>query len=124
MDWNGAQLRDRRILIPAILVTSLANEDLRSRATPAGASIVEKPLLASRLFDSILELFLQSCHYNIIIIRRFILVRPATNSSGNAKSSVRPGRSRILFLLYAVEIIDKRKDALSNNDLGIRHLEP
>jgi two-component system, LuxR family, response regulator FixJ len=55
-----AQLRDRRILIPAILVTSLPSEDLRNRAAAAGVSIVEKPLLASHLFDSIREVFAKS----------------------------------------------------------------
>ena len=52
-----AHLRDRRILIPAILITSLPNRNLRNRAAAAGVSIVEKPLLGSRLFDSIREVF-------------------------------------------------------------------
>jgi two-component system response regulator FixJ len=48
-----ARLRDRHIQIPAILVTSVANENVRSRAAAAGVSIVEKPVLGNRLLDSI-----------------------------------------------------------------------
>ena len=47
------QLRDRRVSIPAILITSLPNENLRNRAAAAGISIVEKPVLGNRLLDSI-----------------------------------------------------------------------
>jgi FixJ family two-component response regulator len=52
-----AQLRDRRVLIPAILITPAPSENLRNRAAAAGISIVEKPLLGSRLLDSIREAF-------------------------------------------------------------------
>ena len=52
-----AQLRDRHILNPAILVTSHPNENLRNRADAAGISIVEKPLLGGRLLDSIRKAF-------------------------------------------------------------------
>jgi two-component system, LuxR family, response regulator FixJ len=48
-----AQLRGRDVLIPAILITPAPNENLRNRAAAAGVSIVEKPLLGSRLLDSI-----------------------------------------------------------------------
>jgi FixJ family two-component response regulator len=51
-----AQLRDRHILNPAILVTSHPNENLRNRADAAGISIVEKPLLGG-LLDSIRKAF-------------------------------------------------------------------
>ena len=46
-----AKLRDRHISIPAILVTSLPNENLRNRAAAAGISIVEKPVMDSRLLE-------------------------------------------------------------------------
>lgn len=52
-----AQLRGRDVLIPAILVTPDPSENLRSRAAAAGISIVEKPLLGSRLLDSIRQAF-------------------------------------------------------------------
>jgi two-component system, LuxR family, response regulator FixJ len=52
-----AQLRDRRVSIPAVLITSLPNENLRKRATAAGISIVEKPVLGSRLLDAIRDAF-------------------------------------------------------------------
>lgn len=52
-----AQLRDRHVLIPAILVTSLPNDNLRNRAAAAGISIVEKPVLGSRLLDFIRNAF-------------------------------------------------------------------
>ena len=48
-----AQLRDRRLMIPAILITSLPNEDLRRRAAAAEISIIEKPVLGSRLLDAV-----------------------------------------------------------------------
>ena len=52
-----AQLRERRISIPAILVTSHPNENIRSRAAAAGVPIVEKPFLGSRLMDTIRTAF-------------------------------------------------------------------
>ena len=48
-----AQLRGRDVLIPAILITPAPSENLRNRAAAAGVPIVEKPLLGSRLLDSI-----------------------------------------------------------------------
>jgi len=52
-----AQLRDRRVLVPVILITSLPNENLRNRAAAAGISIVDKPLVSGGLLDSIREAF-------------------------------------------------------------------
>ena len=52
-----AHLRDRNVLIPAILITPAPSENLRNRAAAAGVPIVEKPLLGSRLLDSIREAF-------------------------------------------------------------------
>jgi two-component system response regulator FixJ len=52
-----ARLRDRRILIPAILITSLPSGNLRKRAAAAGVLIVEKPLLGSDLLDAICKAF-------------------------------------------------------------------
>jgi CheY-like chemotaxis protein len=45
-----AQLRDRRISIPAILVTSLADENLRHRAAAGGIPLIEKPVFGGRLW--------------------------------------------------------------------------
>ncbi len=52
-----ARLRDHRVSVPARLITSLPNENLRNRAAGAGISIVEKPLLDSRLLDAIRHAF-------------------------------------------------------------------
>jgi len=52
-----AQLRERRVLVPAILITPAPSENLRNRAAAAGVSIVEKPLLGSHLLDSIRKAF-------------------------------------------------------------------
>jgi two-component system response regulator FixJ len=52
-----ARLRDRQVLIPAILITPAPSQNLCNRAAAAGISIVEKPLLGSRLLDSIREAF-------------------------------------------------------------------
>jgi two-component system, LuxR family, response regulator FixJ len=50
-----AELRDRHMSIPTILITTHPSQDLRNRAEAAGISIVEKPLLGSRLLDTIRE---------------------------------------------------------------------
>jgi len=52
-----AQLRDRQIPIPAILITANPTEILRNRAASAGISIIDKPLLGSRLMDAIRKAF-------------------------------------------------------------------
>jgi two-component system, LuxR family, response regulator FixJ len=58
-EMNGleltARMRERRISIPTILITTNPNEGLRNRAAVAGILIVEKPLLGNRLLDAILE---------------------------------------------------------------------
>ena len=51
-----AQLRDRRVSIPAILITSLADENLRRRAVEDGISLVEKPVFGA-LMDSLRKAF-------------------------------------------------------------------
>lgn len=48
-----ARLRDRRVSVPAILITSHPTAALSKRATNAGIAIVEKPLLGNALIDSI-----------------------------------------------------------------------
>jgi len=48
-----AKLRDRRDLLPVILITSHPTTSLRRRAADAGVCIVEKPLLGTTLFDKI-----------------------------------------------------------------------
>jgi len=47
------ELRERRILVPVILITSHPNASLRERALRAGVSIVEKPLLGNALIENI-----------------------------------------------------------------------
>lgn len=50
-----AQLRDRRVSVPAILITSHPNAAVSTRAAHAGIPIVEKPLLGNVLLDGICE---------------------------------------------------------------------
>jgi FixJ family two-component response regulator len=50
-----AQLRDRHIATPAILLASQATVSLSTRAALANIPIVEKPLLGSALVDRIRE---------------------------------------------------------------------
>jgi len=51
------QLRDRRESVPAILITSLADENLCNRAAASGISIVDKPLVGNRLSDCLRKAF-------------------------------------------------------------------
>jgi FixJ family two-component response regulator len=53
------RLRDRRLMIPAILITALPDEDVRRRAAAAEISIIEKPVLGSRLLEVIRKTFEQ-----------------------------------------------------------------
>ncbi len=46
-------LRGRKMLAPAILITTHARPEVRSRAASSGVAIVEKPLLDSILMDNI-----------------------------------------------------------------------
>ena len=48
-----AELRERRIATPAILIISQANDILRTRAARAQVPIVEKPLLNNALIETI-----------------------------------------------------------------------
>ena len=48
-----SELRERRISVPVILITSHPNAILRERAERAGVSIVEKPVLGNALIDNI-----------------------------------------------------------------------
>jgi two-component system, LuxR family, response regulator FixJ len=50
-----AQLRDRQVATPAILLASHATASLSARAALANIPIVEKPLLSSALVDRIRE---------------------------------------------------------------------
>jgi two-component system response regulator FixJ len=52
-----AQLRARKIAVPAILITSYPTAALSERAAKAGVAIVEKPFLGSALVDRIRDLF-------------------------------------------------------------------
>ena len=47
------QLRERKISLPAILITSQPSSQLVHRAGAAGVGIVEKPLLGNGLVDAI-----------------------------------------------------------------------
>jgi two-component system response regulator FixJ len=48
-----AQLRDRAVQLPAVLITSHPSQHLRRRASAANVPIVEKPLLGNALLDAI-----------------------------------------------------------------------
>lgn len=49
-----SRLRERQISLPAILITSQVNADLRKRATEAGFyEVLEKPLHDSSLLDTV-----------------------------------------------------------------------
>ena len=52
-----AELRDRHVSVPAILITSQPTPGLSRRAAMAGVPIVEKPLLGNALIDRIRDLF-------------------------------------------------------------------
>jgi FixJ family two-component response regulator len=52
-----AKLRDRRVMIPAILVTGHSSENLRKRAAAVGVPIVEKPFLGLHLVEYIRQAF-------------------------------------------------------------------
>lgn len=55
-----AKLRDRKISVPAILVTTHPSAVLRERAANAGIAIVEKPLLNGTLHDGICQILTHS----------------------------------------------------------------
>ena len=55
-----AKLRDREILVPAILVATHPSLALRKCAANVGVTVVEKPLLNSALFDGIRQAMTQS----------------------------------------------------------------
>jgi len=48
-----AELRRRRIAMPAILITTYPSPTVRERAAVAGAQVIEKPLLTEALFHGI-----------------------------------------------------------------------
>ena len=48
-----ARLRERKINLPAILITTHPSAAVRSRAASAGVRLIEKPLLSVALFQSI-----------------------------------------------------------------------
>lgn len=48
-----AELRHRRVGLPAILITTHPTEAVRARAEAAGVSLIEKPLLTGALFQAI-----------------------------------------------------------------------
>lgn len=50
-----ANLRDRKVQTPAILLISHPNAAVSARATKAGVAVVEKPLLGNMLVDRIRE---------------------------------------------------------------------
>ena len=48
-----ARLRDRKVSLPAILITTAPSAAVRRRAASAGVRLVEKPLLSDALFQGI-----------------------------------------------------------------------
>jgi two-component system response regulator FixJ len=48
-----AQLRERRVRLPAILITTHPSAAIRDRAASAGVRVIEKPLLSDTLFQGI-----------------------------------------------------------------------
>ena len=48
-----AKLRERRNLMPALLMTGRPNASIRKRALAAGISVVEKPVRGTELIDCI-----------------------------------------------------------------------
>ena len=48
-----AHLRERKVSLPAILITTDPSAAVRSRAASAGVRLVEKPLLSDALFEDI-----------------------------------------------------------------------
>jgi FixJ family two-component response regulator len=56
------KLRERRVSMPAILITSHPNLTLRERAAAAGALVVEKPLLGNALVDGIRDAVAKRLH--------------------------------------------------------------
>jgi two-component system response regulator FixJ len=54
-----AKLRDRKVTVPAILITTHPSATVRKRADSAGVPIVEKPLLGSALLDGIRQAMTQ-----------------------------------------------------------------
>jgi two-component system response regulator FixJ len=50
------KLRERRVSLPAILITSHPSTDLIGRASAAGVNIIEKPLLGNGLIDAVRKL--------------------------------------------------------------------
>jgi FixJ family two-component response regulator len=48
-----ARLRDRKVSLPAILITTDPSAEVRGRAATAGVRLVEKPLLSDALFQGI-----------------------------------------------------------------------
>jgi two-component system, LuxR family, response regulator FixJ len=50
-----AELRERKVLIPAILIISQPNKVLSARAAEARVPIIEKPLLSNALLEKIHE---------------------------------------------------------------------
>lgn len=55
-----AKLRDRKISVPAILITTHPSSVLRKCATNVGVAIIEKPLLNGILLDGIRQIIMHS----------------------------------------------------------------
>ena len=55
-----AALRERKITVPAILITSHPSSELKKRTALAGVPIIEKPLFGSTLLDGIHQAMTQS----------------------------------------------------------------
>ncbi len=51
------ELKQRNVLLPAILITTHPTDLVRKRATSAGVAIIEKPLFSNALSDAVRETF-------------------------------------------------------------------
>jgi|SRR5450631_2549552 two-component system response regulator FixJ len=62
-EMNGLELvtklRERCVSVPAIIITAQPDENFRNCAAEASITILEKPILGNRLFDSILNAFVE-----------------------------------------------------------------
>lgn len=57
-----SRLRERRVSLPAVLITSNPNAALRARAAVAGVPIAEKPLLTDALPDMVRRMMERDAH--------------------------------------------------------------
>ncbi|MGO4168885.1 histidine kinase [Novosphingobium sp. YAF33] len=54
------ELRDKGVVVPAILLATNPSRELRRRMKPLGAVLIEKPLLGNELTDALLTIIASS----------------------------------------------------------------